>query len=221
MTLNVAMTADGKIDTVERGGAGISSAGDWARVDRLRAESDAVIVGGRTLLDEDPRLTVKSAELRAQRLGRGGDENPIKVGIVSEAALGPESKFLSEGPARVLIFTTERSTPEQIEGLRGRGAEVFVAGEGRVDLEAVLETLREQGVARALVEGGGTLNSELLRRKLVDEIYLYMAPLIFGGSDAPTLADGAGLSRDEALELQLESVEAVEDGGIIVHYTVR
>ena len=58
--INVAMTADGKIDTFQRRGAAISSAGDKERVDQLRAEADAVLVGGRTLLDEDPRLTVKS-----------------------------------------------------------------------------------------------------------------------------------------------------------------
>ena len=66
--INVAMTADGKIDTFERKGAAISSQRDKERVDQLRAESDAVMVGGKTLLDEDPKLTVKSEELRAGRL---------------------------------------------------------------------------------------------------------------------------------------------------------
>ncbi|HET9588678.1 MAG TPA: dihydrofolate reductase family protein, partial [Anaerolineales bacterium] len=65
--INVAMTADGKIDTFERQGAAISSQRDRERVDRLRAESDAVMVGGRTLLGEDPKLTVKSEALRAER----------------------------------------------------------------------------------------------------------------------------------------------------------
>jgi len=64
--INVAVTADGKMDTFERQGAAISSARDKARVDKLRAEADAVMVGGKTLLDEDPKLTVKSEELRAE-----------------------------------------------------------------------------------------------------------------------------------------------------------
>jgi 2,5-diamino-6-(ribosylamino)-4(3H)-pyrimidinone 5'-phosphate reductase len=55
--INVAMTADGKIDTLARKGAAISSQRDKERVDQLRAESDAIMVGGRTLLDEDPKLT--------------------------------------------------------------------------------------------------------------------------------------------------------------------
>ncbi len=66
--INVAATADGKIDTFERHGAAISSARDKERVDRLRAEADAVMVGGHTLHDEDPKLTIKSESLRAERL---------------------------------------------------------------------------------------------------------------------------------------------------------
>jgi 2,5-diamino-6-(ribosylamino)-4(3H)-pyrimidinone 5'-phosphate reductase len=220
VTLNVAMTADGKIDTVARQGATISSPGDWERVDRLRAESDAVMVGGRTLLGEDPRLTVKAPHLRAGRRARGLDENPIKVGVTSEAIPALDSRFLTFGPARVMLFTTTRAASSQIARLRERGVQVFVRGDRRVDLAATMRCLRQQDVKRVLVEGGGTLNSELLRQKLADELYLYIAPLIFGGADAPTLADGVGLSREEAIQLQLRSVEKLPGGGIMVHYTV-
>jgi 2,5-diamino-6-(ribosylamino)-4(3H)-pyrimidinone 5'-phosphate reductase len=134
VTLNVAMTADGKTDTVARRGATISSPHDLARVDRLRAESDAVLVGGRTLLGDDPRLTVKSADLRAERRARGLEENPIKVGIVSNADLRDDSRFLTAGPAQVRLFTTQRTSPAQVIRLRERGVQVFVMGERRVDL---------------------------------------------------------------------------------------
>jgi 2,5-diamino-6-(ribosylamino)-4(3H)-pyrimidinone 5'-phosphate reductase len=214
------MTADGKIDTAARQGAAISSPDDWERVDRLRAESDAVMVGGRTLLGEDPRLTVKSPGLRAGRCSRGLDENPVKVGITSEAVPALDSRFLTTGPARVMLFTTSRAVPSQIARLREQGVWVFVMGDRRVDLVAAMRHLRDHGVERLLVEGGGTLNSELLKQRLVDELYLYLAPLIFGGADAPTLADGVGLSLKEALQLELRSVESLRDGGIVVHYTV-
>src|SRR5215210_7034509 len=82
--VNAAITVDGKLDTVAREGATISSRADLARVDRLRAESDAVMVGGRTLLQEDPKLTVKSPALRSERLERGLDENPMKVAVVTK-----------------------------------------------------------------------------------------------------------------------------------------
>src|SRR4030066_191984 len=107
--INVAMTVDGKIDTFERKGAAISSQRDKERVDKLRAESDAVMVGGHTLLGEDPKLTVKSESLRAERVAQGRSPNPIKVGVVTEANLKADSKFLNTGPAEIVIFTTRRT----------------------------------------------------------------------------------------------------------------
>src|SRR5512145_21660 len=108
--INVAMTADGKIDTFQRRGAAISSARDKERVDELRAGADAVMVGGKTLLDEDPKLTVKSEELRAERVKRGRSPNPVKVGVVTRANIKEDSQFLNTGPAGIVIFTTRRTS---------------------------------------------------------------------------------------------------------------
>jgi 2,5-diamino-6-(ribosylamino)-4(3H)-pyrimidinone 5'-phosphate reductase len=223
--VNVAMSVDGKIDTIARHGAAISSPEDKARVDRLRADVDAVLVGGRTLLVEDPGLTVKSPRLRAARTRRGRPENPAKVGVVSE--IGPrdlltDGHFLSGGPARVFIFTTRRTTPEVVRRLEVAGASVQIAGQERVDLKAVLSSLHEAGIRSVLVEGGGTLISEFFRLGLVDELTVYIAPSIFGGVSAPTLADGPGFSSDDAPHLQLESVKKLDaGGGILARYTIE
>jgi riboflavin biosynthesis pyrimidine reductase len=72
-----------------------------------------------------------------------------------------------------------------------------------------------------MVEGGGTLIGELLRLGLVDELHLYIAPLIFGGATAPTLADGMGLDVAQAVRLRLQDITVEPEGGIIVHYHVR
>jgi len=214
------MTADGKIDTFERRGAAISSRRDKERVDRLRAEADAVMVGGRTLLDENPKLTVKSADLRAEREARGLAPNPVKVGIASDVDLRPDSDFLTVGPACIVIFTTQQTSNKQLEFLRARGVEVFIHDTQRVDLPKALSTLKEIGVNRLMVEGGGTLNFELLRLGLVDELTAYVAPLVFGGESAPTLAAGSGLVQSAAIPLKLVNVEAWEDGGVLLHYKV-
>jgi len=216
--INVAATADGKIDTYERHGAAISSRHDKERVDQLRADADAVLVGGKTLLGELPKLTVKSEALREGRVKRGLSPNPIKVGIVSSAEIHPDSDFLNDGPARIVIFTTNRTSKEQVDFLRGRGVDVFIHDSDRVDLSQALETLYELGVRRVMIEGGGTINFEFLRANLVDELMIYIAPLIFGGEQSPTLADGTGLLRNQAIALKLQNVETHEDGGLLLFY---
>ena len=220
--VNVAMTIDGKIDSVARKGATISSSADKARVDRLRAEVDAILVGGRTLIVEDPKLTVKSKALRLMRKARNLDENPAKVGIVSVADLKLDGDFLTAGPARRLVFTTRRTSPEQIKRLERAGAQVFVLEDGVIDLRQVMKSLHKQGIHKLLIEGGGTLIAEAFRLELVDEVFIYIAARIFGGASAPTLADGPGFLSAQAPGLQLESVEKFDDvGGILAHYTVK
>jgi 2,5-diamino-6-(ribosylamino)-4(3H)-pyrimidinone 5'-phosphate reductase len=219
--LNVAMTADGKTDTFARRGAAISSPLDRERVDRLRADSDAILVGGRTLTGDDPRLTVKSAALRARRMERGLAENPVKVAVISNARLAAGSHFLTAGPARKIIFTTTQTDPVQVEWLFEQGVQVYVMGERQVDLKGALQCLKEQGIHRLLVEGGGTLNEELLKQNLVDEIRVYIAPMIFGGAESPTFASGAGLESQSAIPLEQTGVEKLADGGIVVYYAVR
>ena len=218
--INVAMTADGKIDTFERKGAAISSQRDKQRVDRLRAESDAVMVGGRTLLDEDPKLTVKSEALRAERVARGLSPNPVKVGVVSEANIKPDSIFLNAGPARIVIFTTYRTSKDGLAFLRSHGVDIYVHDSEKVDLWKALGTLKELGIQRLMVEGGATLNFELLKLRLVDELTAYVAPMIFGGESAPTMAAGSGLERSAAILLRLVSIEKEEDGGVLLKYLV-
>ena len=219
--INVAMTADGKIDTVARKGAAISSQRDKERVDRLRAESDAVMVGGKTLLQEDPKLTVKSEALRAERVAQGLPPNPVKVGVVTKAELKPHSRFLREGPARVVIFTTHQTSKGQIAFLRSQGADVYTDDHDRVNLVNALSLLKELGINRLMVEGGATLNFELLRLGLVDEVTAYMAPLIFGGASAPTMVAGSGLERSEAIPLKLIQLENWEEGGVVLKYQLE
>lgn len=216
--INVAMTVDGKIDTFARRGAAISSRRDKERVDQLRASTDAIAVGGRTLLDEDPRLTVKSDVLRAERVRRGLSPNPIKVGIVSDANIRADSAFLNSGPADIVIFTTHRTSKQNLSRLQAANVQVYIHDAPRVDLQRALTTLKEIGVKRLMVEGGATLNFELMRLGLVDEVMVYIAPLIFGGESAPTLAAGAGLEREAAIPLKLIDTEQWEDGGILIKY---
>lgn len=216
--INVAMTADGKIDTFERKGAAISSQRDKGRVDELRAAADGILVGGRTLLDEAPKLTVKSEALREGRIRQGRSPNPIKVGVASVADIQKDSDFIKAGDSRKVIFTTSQTSISQLENLRALGVDVFVDESPRVDLNKMMLTLKKIGVDHLMVEGGGTINFELMRLGLVDELTIYIAPMIFGGANAPTPADGFGVPRERALEMKLTGVEQWDDGGVLLKY---
>jgi 2,5-diamino-6-(ribosylamino)-4(3H)-pyrimidinone 5'-phosphate reductase len=98
---------------------------------------------------------------------------------------------------------------------------VHVHQRERVDLASALSTLKNLGVNRLMAEGGATLNFELLRLGLVDEINAFVAPMIFGGESAPTLAAGAGLERGEAIPLVLLDVERWDDGGVLIKYSIQ
>ncbi|HNB34606.1 MAG TPA: dihydrofolate reductase family protein [Anaerolineales bacterium] len=222
--INTAMTADGKIDTFERKGAAISSKRDKQRVDELRAAADAVLVGGKTLLEELPKLTVKSEALREGRIRQGRSPSPIKVGVASSIAIPdiPEdSDFIQAGDTRKVIFTTSQTSMAKITQLRALGVEVFLEDAPRVDLHAMMLTLKKIGVDHLMVEGGGTINFELIRLGLVDELFLYVAPMIFGGANAPTPADGFGVPRERAMAMKLVDVERWEDGGVVLKYRLE
>ena len=216
--VNVAATADGKIDTFERRGAVISSVRDKERVDKLRAESDAVLIGGRTLHGDDPKLTIKSAVLRAEREALGLSANPIKVAVASQLELKINSNFLTTGPSRKMMFTTSKTPESQLVMLRSSGAEVYVLGNEHVDLVNVLHILKQNEIKNLMVEGGATLNFELINLGLVDELTIYIAPMIFGGETAPTLAAGLGRVRSAAIPMKLIKSEEWEDGSVLLHY---
>lgn len=217
--INAASSVDGKIDSFQRQGSAISSPEDRRRVLELRARVDAVLVGGHTLLSEDPSLTVKLPELHAQRLQAGRPENPAKVGIVTRAALNPQGNFINAGPARRILFSTSQTTPQQVNVLQALGAEVYLLGEKRVDLSQSLQTLETLGLKTLMVEGGGRLIAEFLRLGLADELQLYLAPRLFGGESAPTLADGPGWDEINAPHLKLAECRILDpSGGLFLRY---
>jgi riboflavin-specific deaminase-like protein len=227
VVVNMAVTADGKIDTVERRGARISGPADTARVDQLRAAADAVMVGGRTLLAEDPRLTVRDAELVAGRLRDGRPPQPSKVGVVSRigapngaaASLPSPSRFLEDG-GPVILATTSATDAATHAWLSAQGVEVIVHAAPRVDLGSLLDELGRRGMAQLMVEGGSTLVAALLELGLVDELQLAVAPLLFGGDGAPTPVGGAGWPLAQARQLGLLGSEVDADGDVVLRYRV-
>lgn len=216
--INSAMSLDGKISTSEKRQVKISNEKDMERVDRLRAESDAILVGSNTVAIDDPKLTVKSERLRKERVKKGLPENPLKVMVGSIKEIKFDSDFLDYGNAEKIIFTTEKEDSEKILRLMEK-ARVFVLGKKRVDLKKMVSILSDLGVKRIMVEGGGTLNFEMLKEGLVDEIYVAIAPKIFGGRNVPTLADGEGFKEGEIVDLELIDIEKLDEI-IVLRYRI-
>ncbi|NQE45864.1 2,5-diamino-6-ribosylamino-4(3H)-pyrimidinone 5'-phosphate reductase [ANME-1 cluster archaeon GoMg2] len=213
--INLAMSADGKISTVKRRQIMISGADDFDRVDALRAECDAIMVGIGTVLADDPSLTVKSAKMREIRRNAGKAENPLRVVVDSKARTPIDAEILNKGEGARVIAVSEQAIVEDV-GKLGDKAEIMVGGMDAVDLKKLLYLLWQRGVNRLMVEGGATLNWSLLSQELVDEVYIYVGNIIIGGEGAPTPVDGSGFLSEEAMtKLELLSTERIDEGVLL------
>jgi 2,5-diamino-6-(ribosylamino)-4(3H)-pyrimidinone 5'-phosphate reductase len=213
--VNAATSVDGKLSTRERTQVAISGDADFDRVDALRAESDAVMVGVGTVVADDPSLTVDDAERRAERRDRGEPANPARVVADSRIRTPVEARIL-DGAAETYILTSEAAPADFVSQMREAGATVIVEGEQQVDLRAALDALEAEGVEQLMVEGGGTLIFSLFAADLVDELSVYVGSEIIGGRKAPTLADGEGFVEDFP-QLRLTDVERVDDGVVLAY----
>ncbi len=199
------MSVDGKIAFADARPAKLSNEEDVARVQRLRAEADAVLVGVGTVLKDDPKLTVKPEHARGKQ--------PLRV-VLDSAGKTPDHAHVLDGSAETLIATTADCTRQFAH------AQVFRAGKDEVDLVPFLEHLSQRGVKTLLVEGGSTVIWSFVKQHLADEIRVFVASLILGGHAAPTLAGGPGVhALSEALHVRLESAERLGDG-LVLTYTV-
>jgi 2,5-diamino-6-(ribosylamino)-4(3H)-pyrimidinone 5'-phosphate reductase len=219
VVVNVAMSADGKLSTRERRQVRISGSDDLLRVDRLRASSDAVMVGIGTVLADDPSLTVKSDALKRERRAGLRDEHPVRVVVDSSARTPPMASVLTKGDGTRVIAVSRHADPAKVAALQKK-ATVIVAGENEVDIAVLLDELWRMGVRQLMVEGGGTLIAALFSAGLVDEIYTFVGNIMIGGKDAPTMADGPGFVREDTFP-RLTLLECTRmDEGILVHWKV-
>ncbi len=211
--INAAMSADGKIATIERKQTRISGRLDFDRMDELRATSDAIMVGIGTVLSDNPSLTVKSKERRETRLASGLPPNPVRIVVDSLVRTPVDADIFKKGEGKRIIAVSESAPREKVAQL-AKYAEIITPGEESVDLERLLVELKNRGINRLMVEGGATLNWGLISRGLVDEIYTFVGNIVIGGRSAPTLVDGDGFIS-EFCRLRLISCEKLEDGVLI------
>ncbi|MCX4235292.1 MULTISPECIES: dihydrofolate reductase family protein [Streptomyces] len=184
--LSAAVSLDGRLDDTGPERLLLSGPADFDRVDEVRADSDAILVGAGTLRADNPRLLVNSAERRAARVAAGRPAYPLKVTVSGTGDLDPTANFWSTGGEKV-VYTTDDGAVTAVEALRGLGVDVVSVGAG-LDWRAVLTHLHDvRGVRRLMVEGGGRVHTQLLQQGLADELQLALAPLVVGQPHAPKL----------------------------------
>ncbi|MEY2428569.1 MAG: 2,5-diamino-6-(ribosylamino)-4(3H)-pyrimidinone 5-phosphate reductase [Verrucomicrobiota bacterium] len=116
-----------------------------------------------------------------------------------------------------------RAPEHRLRKLREVADEVAVFGDDELDFRAALRWLRKKWKVKCLLcEGGGEINGGLFRAGLVDEIYQTLCPLVFGGRDAPTMADGRGVEAlAQATKLRLKSLKRVGDELFLVYRATK
>lgn len=188
VTAKFAMSLDGKIATRTGDSMWITGPESRGRVQQMRRESDAILVGVNTVTADDPQLTSRHQD------GTPLPRQPLRV-IVDSRCRTPAGARVLQQPGQTLVATCLDAPQESVTLLRMAGAEVLQLlplASGEVDLEALLAELGRRGVVSLLVEGGGTVLGSLFDRRLVDKVYAFIAPVIIGGRQAASPVEGLG-----------------------------
>lgn len=183
--LKTAMSLDGR--TAAADGSSQWITGIEARTDahRLRAQSQAVVVGPGTARADRPRLTVRDLDDLI-------DRQPLRVLLDAKGRVPAEGPLFDATLAPTLVVTTEQAPPPVVDAWRAAGAKVEIVDAGRdgrgVDLVGMLTRLAESyGVLQAMIEGGGRLHGAFVDEHLADRLVAYVAPTLLGERGLPVV----------------------------------
>ena len=211
------MSLDGKLATINNDSR-ISGKNDLIEVHKIRKSVDGIMVGIGTVLKDNPRLTVHKIDIDDIK------DNPIRIIVDSNLRVPLNARVLNN-EARTIILTTENMDMKKEEKIKILkkipNIDVVLCGKDKVDLKRGLNILWEKyNIKKILLEGGGTLNWGMFSNNLIDEVRVYIAPMVFGGKDAPTYVDGEGFkSVDDAVKLRLKRYYPMDEG-IVLEYEV-
>ena len=194
------MSLDGRTAMASGESKWITSAAAREDVQRLRARSSAIVTGVGTVLADDPSMTVRLD---------GQERQPLRVVVDTNLSMPETAKMLSL-PGRTLVMTCSDDDAAR-QRLQQAGAEVTVMPycSNSVSMEAVLDSLAEMEINEVLLETGATLSGAMLEQGLIDELVIYMAPVLMGDS-ARGLFHLPGLENmADKIRLEFTDVRAV------------
>jgi diaminohydroxyphosphoribosylaminopyrimidine deaminase/5-amino-6-(5-phosphoribosylamino)uracil reductase len=179
VVLKWAQSIDGKLGYADRAmGRWISNEKSRKDAHKLRRRVQAILVGVNTVIADDPLLTARPS----------GGQAASRIVLDGRLRLPLGCKLLSTARKTPVIVATSRqaiqANPQAAEKIAGKGAELLAVAteQGRCDIGFLLDELSGRGIVQLLVEGGPTVISSFLKHRLADEICVYIAPRILGGS---------------------------------------
>lgn len=195
--LSAAASLDGKIAT-KSGDSRFSSTKDKARVYRLRATVDAILVGKNTVKRDDPILTVHQVK----------GKNPIRIILDSRATISTKSRIIKTcNKIPTIIAVSKKVSSKNLEKLQKFPLKIIVSGNNIVNIKKLLKTLWKLKIKKILVEGGGTVNWEFVNQNLFDEIIVTITPFLVGSKDAVSIIEGKGFAKiTKSRKLKLEKI---------------
>jgi 2,5-diamino-6-(ribosylamino)-4(3H)-pyrimidinone 5'-phosphate reductase len=194
--INMAISADGKIATTNRAVSSFGSKRDQEHLLELRAQADAVMAGARTVDLNPVSLGPGPAKYRRARLRNGLAEYNLRIVVSGSGSIDSKAPIFQKRFSPIIVLTTARISADRLNRLRKLADEVKICGRKEINWLSTLRWLQEKWkVRRLLCEGGGELNGALFQVGVVDEIHLTLCPVLVGGRDAPTIADGGRVQR--------------------------
>lgn len=220
-TAILAMTADGKIADYQSSAARFGSHNDKLHLEKQVSLVDGVIFGANTLRAYGTTLSVSDPQLLEERKKRSQSPQPVQIVVSKSGNLNPAWRFFQQPVPRWLLTIPDgaklwRDLPEFERILVTHSTKENNAS---IDWIVVFKQLKKLGMNRLAVLGGGELIASLIAMNLIDELWLTVCPIIFGGKTAPTLVEGEGFLQSEGKELKLLEVQQIE-AELFLHYQV-
>lgn len=206
--LSAAISIDGKLAS-NSGDSSLSSKKDLIRLHKLRTKVDSILVGKNTVVKDDPSLTVRYCK----------GKNPTRIILDSKGELSNQSRVLqTSNKVKTVIVVSKKINEKNFKRLKKFPVEIIVVGKNQVDILSLLKKLCKMNIRSILLEGGGTINWEFIRKNLVDEFFITVTPFILGGKNSVSLVQGQGFDKiTKSPKLRLKSVKKLEND-LVLHY---